>query len=100
MGSLFETCMLICFGLSWPASVLKSYHAKTAEGKSLAFLLIICTGYIFGILGKIYTNNLNYVLALYFLNLLIVSMDVVLYFRNRSYDLKKERAGRPAHAHA
>lgn len=86
MAQLFETIMLICFGCSWPISVVKSYRARTAKGKSVLFTYAIILGYISGILGKIAGHNINYVLALYVLNLVMVSTDLVLYYRNRRLD--------------
>ena len=49
MSELLEICMVVCFGLSWPMSVLKSYRARTAKGKSLFFLVMICIGYVYAI---------------------------------------------------
>ena len=37
MSDLLEALMIICFGLSWPISIRKSYTARTAKGKSLFF---------------------------------------------------------------
>lgn len=91
MGAIFETIMLICFGLSWPLNVIKAYKAKTAKGTSLPFILLIITGYIAGITAKIVTDQINYVLIVYLLNLAIVSMNVVVYFRNVALDKKLER---------
>lgn len=94
MAQLFETLMLICFGCSWPISVAKSYRARTAKGKSVMFTYAIIVGYICGILSKIAGNNINYVLALYVINLVMVSADVVLYYRNRKLDrIADERNG-------
>ena len=86
MSAFFETIMLICFGLSWPISVWKSWTSRTAKGKSVFFAYAIIVGYICGILGKITTGNINYVLGLYVLNTLMVTTDVVLYYRNRRLD--------------
>ena len=83
MAHFFELVMLICFGLSWPISVYKSFTSKSTQGKSLIFMIAIIIGYICGILGKIAGGNINYVLALYILNLIFVSMDMTLYFINR-----------------
>lgn len=88
MGSVFESIMLICFGLSWPLNVIKAYKARTAKGTSLPFILLIITGYIAGITAKLVTGQINYVLVVYLLNLVIVSMNVVVYFRNVSLDKK------------
>jgi len=92
MSQIFETLMLICFGCSWPISVVKSYRARTAKGKSVMFTYAIIIGYICGILGKITGGNINYVLGLYVLNLVIVSIDVALYYRNRRLDKKADAA--------
>ena len=89
MGSILETVMLVCFGFSWPLNVIKAYRAKTAKGTSLPFILLIITGYIAGISAKLITGQINYVLIAYILNLAIVSLNVVVYFRNVSLD--KER---------
>lgn len=87
MGEILETLMVVCFGLSWPLSVYKSYKARTAAGKSLIFLTVIWLGYIFGITGKLVTHHVNYVLAIYIFNLVVVSCDLILYFRNKAIDM-------------
>lgn len=89
MGSILETVMLVCFGFSWPLNVIKAYRAKTAKGTSLPFILLIIAGYIAGIFAKLITGQINYVLIAYILNLAIVSLNVVVYFRNVSLDKKR-----------
>ena len=49
---LLETLMILCFGLSWPISIRKSWISRTAKGKSLFFEFFIWIGYIFGIMYK------------------------------------------------
>ena len=88
MAEIFETLMLVCFGLSWPISVVKSYKACTAQGKSLMFELAIHIGYICGICSKFMAGNINYVLVLYIINLAMVSADILLYVRNKRYDME------------
>ncbi len=83
MVTVLESIMLVCFGISWPVSVYKSWRSKTTQGKSLVFMFAIIVGYIAGISGKIIAGQLNYVLALYILNLTFVSIDLALYFVNR-----------------
>lgn len=83
MVTVCESIMLICFGVSWPISVYKSFTSKTTKGKSLLFTLAIILGYIAGIAGKIIGGNVNYVLALYIVNLVFVSIDLALYFINK-----------------
>ena len=89
MGSILETVMLVCFGFSWPLNVIKAYRAKTAKGTSLPFILLIITGYIAGISAKLISGQINYVLIAYILNLVIVSLNVIIYFRNVSLDKKR-----------
>lgn len=90
MSSIFESAMLICFGFSWPLNVIKAYKARSAKGTSLAFILLIITGYIAGIIAKFINHQINYVLAVYFLNLVIVLTNLFVYFRNRKLDKEAE----------
>ena len=87
-GHLFEALMLVCFGFSWPLNVIKAYKARTAKGTSLAFIFLIITGYLAGITAKFINHQFNYVLAVYFLNLAIVMMNVLVYIRNKGLDKK------------
>ena len=89
MGSILETVMLVCFGFSWPLNVIKTYRAKTTKGTSLPFILFIITVYIAGISAKLISGQINYVLIAYSLNLAIVSLNVIVYFRNVSLDKKR-----------
>ena len=100
MSEVLESIMLICFGLSWPVSVVKNIKAHTAKSMSLPFILLIITGYIAGISSKIINHNFSYVLVIYFFNLFVVSMNVVVYFINRNYDLHGDmHSGVHAHSH-
>lgn len=86
MSQILETIMLVCFGLSWPMSVVKNIRSKTAKSMSLPFTLLIISGYVAGISAKIYNHQYNFVLIVYLLNLAIVSVNVIVYFINRRYD--------------
>lgn len=86
MAEIFEAAMVICFGLSWPLSVYKSWKSRTAKGKSLFFEVFIWIGYVCGILGKIMTHNITYVFIFYILNIVMVSIDLLLYVRNVRLD--------------
>ena len=92
MITVCETIMLICFGLSWPISVYKSFTSKSTKGKSIIFTIAIMLGYLAGITGKIVGGNLNYVFALYIVNLVFVSVDFALYFINRHREHTAEHA--------
>ena len=86
MTDFLEAAMLICFGLSWPLSLMKNIKAKSAENMSLRFILLIIIGYIAGITAKIMSHSINYVLIVYFINLIIVSANIIVYFINKKYD--------------
>ena len=93
VATAFETVMIICFGLSWPFSVYKSWKSRTAKGKSLQFELFIWIGYIFGIAKNfiMFSNGSNsWVFFLgwvfYFVNFAMISLDMILYFRNAKLD--------------
>ena len=79
--------------------------ARTARSTSLPFYLMIWTGYIFGIIGKFvqiaykapqpwYMTVKWYVLFFYFLNAVMVSAGILIYFRNRALDGRAESKDR------
>jgi len=80
--SVFEMIMLLCFGLSWPASIAKALRTKRVEGKSPLFMALILIGYLSGMLHKL-LYSLNWVMALYALNFTLVAVDLWLYYRYR-----------------
>lgn len=84
--------MLICFGISWPISVYKSIRSRSTKGKSAIFMVAIIIGYISGIIGKIVNGQLSYVVAFYCLNLVMVSIDLAIYFINARHERRLERA--------
>ena len=86
METFFEAVMVICFGLSWPLSVSKSWKSRTAKGKSLFFEIFILIGYLSGIIGKIITDNVTYVVIFYVINTVMVCVDLCLYTRNVKLD--------------
>ena len=89
MPELLEAIMLVCFGFSWPLNVYRNIKSHTAKGMSIAFILLIMTGYVAGITAKILCHNFSYVLAVYFINLAIVSVNLFVYFYNRKLDSKQ-----------
>ncbi len=94
MTDLLEALMIVCFGLSWPVSIYKSYTSRTAKGKSVIFEIFIWVGYVFGIVRKILQiaeggdfGWLFYMaFAFYILNILEITIDIALYFRNSKID--------------
>ena len=86
MNSIFEVGMLLCFGMAWPISIVKSWKSRTNQGKSLFFLLIILLGYVSGTLFKI-TGNMDRIIILYLINGTMVITDIALYVRNHKLDI-------------
>ena len=95
MSQILETIMLVCFGCSWPVSVIRNIRAGTAKSMSLGFILLIIAGYVAGIAAKVASHSYTYVLAVYLFNLLAVSANLAVYFINRAADRRSE-ASRPA----
>ncbi len=77
--------MLVCFGAAWPSSIYKSYTSRTAQGKSVIFLVIVLAGYCAGVLHKMFFS-LDWVILLYLLNGLMIAADILLYIRNARFD--------------
>lgn len=92
MANILEMIMLICFGASWPINLVKAVKARTAKGNSLAFYFLIELGYTCGILSKFLSNNITYVLLFYFLNTVVVALNIVVWFRNWKLDKQRESA--------
>jgi uncharacterized protein with PQ loop repeat len=81
---VFEGIMLVCFGISWPFAIYKTFKTKNVEGVSIIFLWFVFFGYISGILFKVFEVNSvrgpSPVMALYILNFLMVGTELVLYY--------------------
>ena len=85
--SVFETGMLLCFGLAWPVSIYRTYKSRSTKGKSLFFSVIVLVGYASGIIHKVLYSN-DIVMYLYIINFTMVAVDMCLWFRNRSLEKK------------
>ena len=90
MVHILEAGMLICFGLSWPFNIAKSLRSRTAKGKSVAFEVLIITGYLCGLVGKFILGDLRYVVLFYIADILMVATDLILTLRNRRLDRERD----------
>ncbi|MEZ4357770.1 MAG: hypothetical protein R2876_03970 [Eubacteriales bacterium] len=90
MKEILEMCMVLLFGVAWPASIAKSLRAKTAKGKSIMFLFVVFVGYLCGVASKLVSGSVNYVIFFYILNSIMVLTDIILYFRNSMIDKRNE----------
>lgn len=76
--------MLLAFAASWPFSIAKTLRTRIVAGKSPLFMSIIEAGYVFGILFKLTSpGGADWRTCLYVLNLVIIGIDLALYFRYR-----------------
>ena len=96
MPEILEIVMLICFGISWPINLRKAYINRSTKGISLIFYLAILIGYIAGIISKFlneaYMASFStkwYVLIFYFVNLIVVSLNILVYFRNKRIEARE-----------
>ena len=88
-AKILEATMLILFGISWPFNLLKSIKSKSTKGKSLLFLILIDLGYVAGITSKFLSTTFVWetdwwVFAIYVINFLFVTADLIMYFINKS----------------
>ena len=88
LAEILETMMILSFGISWPINLAKAWRSRSTGGKSVIFDYFIGTGYVCGIISKILTHTFNLAFWFYFPNLIMVTCDIILYYRNR----KLERA--------
>lgn len=98
MAELFESLMVISFGISWPMNILKAYKGRTAKGTSIVFLCCIEFGYISSIIWKSLTGDIQAFFAgdmskygcfFYLLNAIMVMIAIMIYFKNKALDRKE-----------
>jgi len=89
--SIFEALMLLSFGAAWPAQIYKSYTSRKTSGKSEAFLYIVLFGYMSGIVNKILYSR-DIVMVLYIINIIMVLIDICLYYRNKAIEKRESAA--------
>lgn len=100
VAEILEALMLVCFGLSWPLNAYKNYKARTAAGSSWQFIALITLGYIAGITAKFISGSINWVLAVYFINLACLGINWAVYFRNCKLDAEREEVAQEVVAEA
>ena len=97
LALVLETAMIALFGFSWPNNIMTTLKNKSTKGKSLLFLVLIDTGYVAGITSKFITLAAGgdkpwifyFGLAVYILNFIMVSTDMILYFYFKSKETKE-----------
>lgn len=100
MIDFLEALMILCWGVSWPISLHKSWTSRTAKGKSVVFEVFIWLGYACGIVRKVLQlqmdvsyNWLFYMaLIFYLINMTMVTLDMIIWRRNWLLDRRREEA--------
>ncbi|HOI56312.1 MAG TPA: hypothetical protein PLP01_13770 [Phycisphaerae bacterium] len=86
VAHIFEAVMLFCFGFSWPVAIRKTLRVRMVHGKSVGFLYLVVVGYLAGIVMKFLRADgglPDWVTLLYATNAVMVSIEIVLYYRFR-----------------
>ena len=104
LAEILEIAMLVCFGCSWTISVYKRIKIRTSVGKSAVFNILLIVGYVAGIVSKFLkmepfmianaADGLKkgifiFALIMYFVNLAMITANLVLYYMNKNLDNKR-----------
>lgn len=90
-ANILETIMIISFGISWPMNLIRSYRSRSTKGKSILFNYFILFGYICGVISKILSHTFNLAFYFYFPNIIMVTCDIILYYRNKKLEKAAEK---------
>ena len=88
LSEALEFAMLLAFGFSWPFAIARTYRAKRVDGKSPVFMVIVLIGYACGIAAHLVEGTKLWLVFVYLLDMVLVSIDLSLYFR---YSRAKQR---------
>lgn len=87
---LFEVLMLLCFAAAWPFSIVKQWRTRSSKGKSILFSYVVMLGYVFGIINKVVSDSINYVMVFYIIDLALVLTDTAVYYRNQLHERRSQ----------
>ena len=77
--------------------MLPFLQSRTAKGSSVTFTICIALGYVCGIISKIILISqgqiepYNLAFIMYWPNIIFVTVDIILYFRNKRLDAIADR---------
>ena len=80
LAEILEFAMLFAFGFSWPFAIMRTYRAKRVDGKSPHFMVIVIVGYLCGIAAHLVEGTKLWLVAVYLVDIALVSTDLALYF--------------------
>ena len=84
MIELLETVMLLCFGLSWPVSLVRALRQGSRGSAGVPFMCLILMGYFAGTLAKLMTSGLCFVFYVYLFNIIMVSANLTVSLYRRT----------------
>lgn len=92
INEICSAVMLICFGASWPFNIIKLWKARSTKNVSLPFYLLIWSGYLVGLIGRITAGKVfgaqNWAFWVYVLDLLMLTVALAVYARNYMIEKK------------
>ena len=91
LANILEALMIISFGISWPINVSKALRSRSTKGKSILFDYLIIVGYFCGLASKIISHTYNLAFYFYFPNIIMVTTDIIVYYRNRKLEKAMEQ---------
>ena len=91
LASILEALMIISFGISWPINVSKAIRSRSTKGKSILFDYLIIMGYLCGLASKFISHTYNLAFYFYFPNIIMVTVDIIVYYRNRKLEKAAEQ---------
>ena len=94
LANILEALMIISFGISWPINVSKALRSRSTKGKSILFDYLIIVGYFCGLASKIISHTYNLAFYFYFPNIIMVTTDIIVYYRNRKLEKAMEQKER------
>lgn len=86
IADVLETIMIVSFGVSWPMNLIRSYRSRSTKGKSILFNFCILFGYICGLASKFLHKDFSLAFWFYFPNIIMVTLDIMLYYHNRKLE--------------
>jgi hypothetical protein len=84
--SIFEIIMLVCFGISWPAAIVKTLKCRSVKGVSPLFYWLVLTGYVAGTIHKLIFSR-DIVIFLYIINCMTVLAQTILYYYHKAREV-------------
>jgi len=98
-ANIFEALMLVTFGASWPAQIIKTVRVKNPMGKSFLFQILVISGYLCGVVSKCFKGQfMHWLTWIYLLDIALVTTDLVLSLIYRARIIRAQKSASGASA--